>query len=300
MTTAENRAAYERFCEEVLQRGNLDAIDELVDVDVVSHSPFPGQAPGRAGLKAAFTMFRAAFPALEVEVRDIIAGDDKVVGYFHVSGEQRGEFMGIPPTGKRISYDEMVIVRLRNGKIVEHWSVADTYEMMQSLGVGSNATASDASGGAASTVAERERLERTKMFFLRYAERFNQSLQGKEVDPKEVADSFARHFVEASPIGVNGGKNGLLFRWMIPRGFAHYKKIGATQMNIKKLDVEPLDPGHALAKVEWDSRYAKPDGSEEHIAFDVTYLLHYEHEDPKIFAYITGDEERILREHGIS
>src|SRR5687768_17028238 len=60
----QNRAAYERFCREVLVLGNIDAIDDLVDPSVVSHTPFPGQAPGREGFKEAFAQFRAAFPNL--------------------------------------------------------------------------------------------------------------------------------------------------------------------------------------------------------------------------------------------
>jgi predicted ester cyclase len=136
MTSAEqNRATYERFCHEVLVNGNLDAIDHLVDPSVVSHSPFPGQAPGRDGFKQAFAMFRAAFPRLRVEIHELVAEGDKVAGYFTVTGVHTGDFMGIAPTGKTVTYDEMAIVRIANGKIAEHWSVADTLSMMQALGM---------------------------------------------------------------------------------------------------------------------------------------------------------------------
>jgi predicted ester cyclase len=136
MTTVEqNREAYERFCIEVLVEGDLDAIDELVDPSVTSHSPFAGQAPGSAGFKEALARFRAAFSEVEVSIRDIIAGGDKVVGYFTVSAVHSGPFMGVEPSGKTVTYDEMVIVRYEDGKIVEHWSVADTLTMMRTLGV---------------------------------------------------------------------------------------------------------------------------------------------------------------------
>jgi hypothetical protein len=144
-----------------------------------------------------------------------------------------------------------------------------------------------------------EQSRRVAAFFADYADRFNRSLAGQEVDPKEVAKSFARHFVEASPAGVHGGKNGLLFRWMIPRGFAHYRKIGTTRMHVTDIALDALDPLHALAKVHWEARYMKKDGVHERIDFDVTYLLHFEHGEPKIFAYITGDEQGMLREHGL-
>jgi predicted ester cyclase len=130
----QNRKAYERFCREVLVHGNLEAIDDLVDASVVSHTPFPGQTPGREGFKEAFAQFRAAFPNLQIFIRDIVAGGDKVVGYFTVTGVHSGEFMGIAATGKLVTYDEIVIVRFARGKIAEHWSVADTLAMMLALG----------------------------------------------------------------------------------------------------------------------------------------------------------------------
>jgi predicted ester cyclase len=297
MTVEQNRAAYERFCHEVLLRGNVDAIDDLVDPSVVSHSPFPGQAPGRKGFKDAFAQFRAAFADLEISIRDMVAGGDKVVGYFTVKGVHSGDFMGISATGKTVAYEEMVIVRFANGKIVEHWSVADTLAMMQSLGAVREAPAATEANGQSLPEGQ---VEQVKAFFARYAERFNRSLAGEKIDAKDVAGSFASHFVEASPVGVNGGKNGLLFRFMIPRGFAHYRKIGTTKMKIADLSVEPLDACHALAKVHWDSRYEKKDGTGDRIEFEVTYFLHFQDGDPKIFAYITGDEERVLREHGLS
>jgi len=142
--------------------------------------------------------------------------------------------------------------------------------------------------------------QHVREFFQRYAERFNRSLAGEKVAAKDVADSFASHFVGASPVGVRGAKNGLLFRWMIPRGFARYRKLGMTEMKIAQLELERLDPLHALAKVHWDSRYTKQDGSHDRIEFDVIYLLHFEQGEPKIFAYIAGDEERVLREHGLT
>jgi steroid delta-isomerase-like uncharacterized protein len=306
MSTHDNRQAYERFCREVLVQGKLAAIDELVAEQVVSHSPFPGQAPGRQGFKDAFEQFRRAFPELQVTVRDVLADGDKVVGYFAVTGVQRDDFMGISATGKTIAYDEMVIVRFADGKIVEHWSVADTLAMMQALGAAGDAPGAGVAPDAANAHAAdsgslpEDQAQRARAFFQRYAERFNRSLAGEKVEAKDVAESFASHFVAASPVGVNGGKNGLLFRWMIPRGFAHYRKLGTTEMKIAQLELEPIDSLHALAKVHWDSHYTKKDGSPERIEFDVTYLLHFEHDEPKIFAYITGDEERVLREHGLT
>ena len=155
-TVEQNRAAYELFCHEVLARGNVNGIDELVDPSVVSHSPFPGQVPGREGFKQAFAQFRAAFSNLQISIRDIVAGGDKVVGYFTVTGVHTGEFMGHAATLKAVRYDEMVIVRFAGGKIVEHWSVADTLAMMLSLGAVTQASA----GQHAQPESSKEQLER--------------------------------------------------------------------------------------------------------------------------------------------
>jgi steroid delta-isomerase-like uncharacterized protein len=133
--TTENKALYQRFYDELFNRGNLGIIDELVRGDVVSHSPFPGQEPGAAGFKKAIQYFRAAFPDLRAEGLDFIAEGEKVVGRFRITGTHAGEFMGKAPTGRSFAYDEIAIVRFQDGRIVEHWSVADTAEMLQQLGL---------------------------------------------------------------------------------------------------------------------------------------------------------------------
>lgn len=299
-----HRARFERFCREVLEAGQLEAVDELVGPDVVSHAPWPVQAPGRGGFKTAIAAFHDAFGELRIELRDVIAERDKVVGYLTVNGMHRGTFAGRAATHARVSYDEMVIVRFEDGVIVEHWSVADTLAAMSAIGAVTDASLPPPARISSRHAEPPEELQlaqarRVQKFFADYADRFNRSLAGEGIDVRDVADSFASHFVEASPNGVNGGKNGLLFRWMIPRGFAHYKKIGTTQMNVTDIEVDPLDPLHALAKVHWDARYAKRDGQSDRIEFDVTYLLHFQGSEPKIFAYITGEEERSLREHGL-
>ncbi len=296
MDTDDNRAVYQRFVSEVLEQGHVELADELVADNVVSHAPMPEQLPGREGLKHALRKFQAAFSNLRIEVRDMIAEGDKVVGHFTVSAVHSGDFMGMAATGENIKYDEMAIVRFEHGKIAEHWSVADTFAMLQKIGATRRVEPEVDTHPNLIPVAQTEVI---KKFFSDYAERFNRSLSGQPVDTKAVASSFADHFVEASPNGVNGGKNGRMFRWTIPGGFAHYRKIGTTRMDIDDIEVESIDPMHALAKVRWDSRYEK-DGKSDRIEFDVTYLIHFEGATPKIFAYITGDEERVLKEHGLS
>jgi len=296
MNTPENRAIYERFVREVLEQGNIDSVDALVSESCVSHAPMPGQTPGREGIKHGLRQFHAAFSDIRIQTRDTIAEGDKVVGYFSVAAVHSGDFMGMPATGEHVKYDEMAIVRIDDGRIAEHWSVADTFAMLQKIGATQRTEPRVDTHPNLIPIAQAEVI---KKFFDEYADRFNRSLAGENIDAREVAESFADHFVEAGPAGVNGGKNGMLFRWLIPSGFAHYKKMGTTSMTIDNVEVETIDPMHALAKVHWDSNYEK-DGKRDHIEFDVTYLLHFEGAKPKIFAYITGDEDKLLKEHGLS
>lgn len=130
-----NKQRYEQYIKEFLQDGNESAADEYIDVNVVTHDGMPGQAPGLEGVKGTFKVLRSAFPDMKVDVKDIIAADDKVVGRFVVSGTNTGSFMGMPATDKTFTYDEIVIVRFENGKIVEHWAEMDSMGMMQQLGI---------------------------------------------------------------------------------------------------------------------------------------------------------------------
>ncbi|HJR73344.1 MAG TPA: hypothetical protein VJ806_06865 [Luteimonas sp.] len=138
-------------------------------------------------------------------------------------------------------------------------------------------------------------------FFRRYAERFQHALDDpSEVDTDGVVGSFAEYFVASSPAGVRGGKNGLAFKFMIGRGFAHYRKIGTVSMKLSKLEVTRLDDIHAMAKVTWDSRYRRrKDGAKIRIVFANLYFLVFRKGVPKIFAYVTGDEQALLKKHGL-
>ena len=133
--TALNKALYRRFFDELLNHKRVEVIDELVAPEVLAHDPFPGQGPGADGLKKAMAAFLQAFPDLKVVAEDMLAEDDKVAARFLVSGTHCGELMGVAPTGKTISFREVGIVRIHDGKIVEHWSVADTLTMMRQLGM---------------------------------------------------------------------------------------------------------------------------------------------------------------------
>jgi hypothetical protein len=137
-------------------------------------------------------------------------------------------------------------------------------------------------------------------FFDLYARRVNDALADNPTfDVQGARDSFAPYFVGSSPVGVRGSKNGLLFKMMIPRGYKHYRRIGTQSMTIASLDLTRLDEFHWMAKVHWNSSYLKPDRTPVSIPFDVIYFLTTQPGSPQIFAYITGDEQKVLKENGL-
>jgi hypothetical protein len=140
-------------------------------------------------------------------------------------------------------------------------------------------------------------IRKINAFFEAYENRFNASLTTGKVDVKGTSESFAKCFIEASPLGVNCGKNNFILRFMIPRGYAFYKKIGTKSMKILSKEITPIDTFHSMVKVRWSSAYIRQsDGSPITIDFDVTYFLQHLKDEMKIFAYVTGDEQKTLRD----
>lgn len=133
--TAQNKQICKRFFDELHDKGNFDIIDELVHPNVISHDPFPGQPKGSEGVRSTMKIFRTAFPDLKLIHNDMIAEDDRVMIKFTATGTHQAEFMNIPATGNKIAYEEVVILRLKNGKITEHWAVADAMALLQQLGI---------------------------------------------------------------------------------------------------------------------------------------------------------------------
>lgn len=140
--------------------------------------------------------------------------------------------------------------------------------------------------------------ESIRDFFSDYESRFNDAINGKE-DIDGTVNSFETYFLQASPAGVNCGKNDESFREAIPKGNAYYKSIGTKSMKISKLDITKLYDLHYMVKVYWDSLYEKKDKKMISIAFDVIYFLRAKEDEWKIFLYITGDEQKVLKENGL-
>jgi steroid delta-isomerase-like uncharacterized protein len=134
MSVEANKAITRRIPVEVFNEGDLGAADEVIAADYTEHVPMPGAPPGLAGFKQYVTMLRAAFPDLHYTVEDEIGEDDRVVGRMTVRGTHRGTFLGIPPTGKQVTWTEIHVGRVVDGKLVEHWANADMLSLLQQIG----------------------------------------------------------------------------------------------------------------------------------------------------------------------
>jgi steroid delta-isomerase-like uncharacterized protein len=97
-------------------------------------TPPPGQGPGPAGFKHFFTTLRRAFPDLSIQPEHVDATEDDIAFAYTITGTHRGDFLGVPPTGKRISARGLQIARFEGGKIVERWGSSDELGILKQLG----------------------------------------------------------------------------------------------------------------------------------------------------------------------
>jgi len=125
-----------RFIEEVFNHGRLDLIEDLVALDALEHEALPiATGEMRTDLRTWLSELRRAFPDYHVELEDLIVEGDKVVVRERITGTNRGPFLGIPPTGRPICVDAIDILRIEDGRVVEHWGIADSTTMVRQLGL---------------------------------------------------------------------------------------------------------------------------------------------------------------------
>ena len=135
MTTQQrNKEIVRRFVEEFQNGGNESAAEELLAPDFVDHTPFPGVSPDREGVKRLFAALRQAFPDLRAKIHDQLAEKDRVATRKTFRGTHRGEFLGIAPTGRSVSFDVIDVVRIADGRIAEQWNVVDLMGLLQQIG----------------------------------------------------------------------------------------------------------------------------------------------------------------------
>jgi hypothetical protein len=137
-----------------------------------------------------------------------------------------------------------------------------------------------------------------RKLFERYESFFKQSLGG-DIDRDEVAALYAAEFIAASPAGVMTGKNDDQLKQVMAQGYAYYRAIGTKEMRIRDVRLSPIDEHHCVAHVAWTATYARKDQSGVAIDFDVHYFVQKLDGEPKVFGWVSGDEQALLRKYGI-
>jgi predicted ester cyclase len=119
-----NKEVVRRAITEVINGGRMELVDELYAPEIAS------------GVKSWIAPFRASFPDVHMEVIDLIAEGEKVVGRFECSATHDGEWRGHPPTGRRFErVDEVYFFRLRDGRITDSWGLEDSADRLRQLGL---------------------------------------------------------------------------------------------------------------------------------------------------------------------
>jgi hypothetical protein len=135
-------------------------------------------------------------------------------------------------------------------------------------------------------------------FFSRYANLFNRAVIG-EVDLSAIKTLYTDEFIAATPKGVHAGAINDAFEDAMLKGYDRYRAMGAKSMSVEGIDVHEVDDAHCVARVRWNSVFQKRGEDAIHILFDASYLLVQQGGRIKVFGWITGDEEGVLKENGV-
>jgi steroid delta-isomerase-like uncharacterized protein len=135
MSAEKNAAIVRNFVEQVITQGDIDSAAQFVCEDVVEQVPFPGQGPGLKGLQDVLRGMQSGFPDLNFAITEQVSEGDKVASRFEWTGTHRGEFLGVPATGRPVRVWGIVIDRLENGRIKDTRIIMDSLGLMMQLGV---------------------------------------------------------------------------------------------------------------------------------------------------------------------
>lgn len=132
-TTDNNKAVYRRFIQEIFNEGRLDRTEEFLSPSYVYRDAPPGTSSGPEGIKQIVSMFRAAFPDLNITIDEQAAERDLVCSRTTTRGTHQGELFAIPATGKSITMSGLTMVRFVGGCLVESWVKNDVIGLMKQL-----------------------------------------------------------------------------------------------------------------------------------------------------------------------
>jgi predicted ester cyclase len=133
----------ERIFDEIINKGDLDAVDRLMTEDFVDHGPM-GDMHGPEAFKEMVGMWRSAVPDVHCEVEQLFSSGDMAAWLVRTTGTHTGEMMGIPPTGNRIELLSPNIGRIRDGRAAEHWADQSMFQFLQQIGAIPQAPAASA------------------------------------------------------------------------------------------------------------------------------------------------------------
>jgi predicted ester cyclase len=128
-------AVVRRNTEVVQSTGDFELFEELFDDDFVDHTPQPGITPNKDGVRVLYRGLREGFPDFRADIQWQSATGDLVTTYKIYRGTHRGDFLGVAPTGRPVEFETVDVMRVVNGKITEHWGVANLLKAMTQLGV---------------------------------------------------------------------------------------------------------------------------------------------------------------------
>jgi predicted SnoaL-like aldol condensation-catalyzing enzyme len=128
-----NKAKFEEVYK-IFASDDLAGIENHIAADFVEHTPWPGQEPGLEGLKKGFMQFKAAFPDLKITLNDVWTDGDIAIGHFTQTGTMTGPLGPMPATNKKMEIHGVDIVRIKDGKAVEHWGYQEDNKMAQQMG----------------------------------------------------------------------------------------------------------------------------------------------------------------------
>jgi predicted ester cyclase len=239
MSAEENKVVVRRLIEEVYNRGNLDIADELLAPDYADHTWAPGKYAGREGLKRSVAKQRAASSDLHINIEEQIAEGDKVVSWVISSGtHDRERFLGLAPTGERMTMKHIFISRVLEGKIVEVWGVGDISDVWQQR-------------------LQRERIERERVEQeLQVARRIQQASLPKEV-PALEGWQITPFYQPAREVGgdfydfldLADGRLGVVVGDATGKGVPAALMMASTRSTLRAVAQASESPGDALRRV---------------------------------------------------
>jgi predicted ester cyclase len=136
MPERETAKLLRRVTEEIWCRRRYELVDELISDDFVDHIEMPGlEETGRPGYLTSVRLVHRGFSDYHEEIELIVADEDKAVSYARITGTHDGDLMGLPPTGRKVDFRSMGILRFANGQAIERWGLGDSLTQMQQLGL---------------------------------------------------------------------------------------------------------------------------------------------------------------------